>query len=992
MENITSRINPRVSVWADERHPKTGEDLTLLDLYSVMKQCERISPDAEKGKSGAVFPYLSDVVNPHTRVFDGVIFVDIDNCSEISHIIFESFDKLCKAMPNLLAMNFSYSANLHCYFYDEEIKKDSSQYSERAILYLSAFAAAVRKILNIDLRNIEGALDDHSKSPYQRLYLNRSRFHWNIHCCKATIKEEELHRLKAEYHSLYRKIETQRTLVDTPMIKGEGKIAIDSNYNLLGYGTGFDARTLIAAAVYFHFKKDIDLARDYLSKTFENAHEINVQMTSMINNGYIAKKYRQDVERFLFGYETGAEQILEPGQYLSDVIDVDVDLDSQNGKYFYIQSNTGSGKTEFVKKIIKSSKGNIFFIQITKALRDGKKQTIEEYTFENWEYGLDESLTKFHLALDGAVKQLMTKSSKLNIYTVIVDESHLLEDYIDIRERAINDLIRLLKRAGRVIFMSATPKSDIDLFPFKKICYSRIQEQDLIIHQHPLKLSGTGSAERAYYEYMTDWVKSRKNKVIVFSNKKQEAWKKYGLACDGVTYFNSKNLKDEGVQAILNENRLINHITLSTLYMGCGVEVKHEKEVDIVFFLNEGFDDSSIIQSIGRPRCSGGVERVNVHFFYSTTCSFKGRYTEKNIEYLQNAFDNLIVDEGNGKLVNVIASHLTGIRSDDFDEWGAKDDIKMLKTAQIARNITYLSPYGSRVLKHLPYRSIDIIDEDVVTLNTSGKKSIVRSEEKLLHYLRSLPIQDVVNLVDEDGYETLLNSGKIPFNDKVNAREEIRRAMFIARQGIEVSEALTFFGSLKKAVKYVVALHIHLSLDLKHEAIKDFVGGEQIKEKLLKELMYVKDIFTEEFIQYKLDKWSGRISESVLDDFWKLKHEDIFLDFLGINKTDLITDSEYKKIPIFKGSSFKDCVSTKKGRALGGTIGSKEGKKRGGQKGGSKTSSITIQKVDSGETFYFGSKTECMNFLGWSSKKFSEFVKNKSDKKHTYKVLDPADS
>ena len=113
---------------------------------------------------------------------------------------------------------------------------------------------------------------------------------------------------------------------------------------------------------------------------------------------------------------------------------------------------------------------------------------------------------------------------------------------------------------------------------------------------------------------------------------------------------------------------------------------------------------------------------------------------------------------------------------------------------------------------------------------------------------------------------------------------------------------------------------------------------------------------------------------------------------MGINKTDLITDSEYKKIPIFKGSSFKDCVSTKKGRALGGTIGSKEGKKRGGQKGGSKTSSITIQKVDSGETFYFGSKTECMNFLGWSSKKFSEFVKNKSDKKHTYKVLDPTDS
>ena len=988
MENTTSRINPRVSVWKDKRHPRAGEPLEHMELHAVMQQCEIISPDVEKGKSGAIFPYLSDVVNPHTRVFDGVVFVDIDNCSDISQSIFESFDKLYEVMPNLLAMNFSYSKNLHCYFYDEDVKEDYSKYSERAILYLSAFAAAVRKVLNIDLRNIEGALDDHSKSPYQRLFLNHSPFKWNPYCCQSTINKEDTKRLKAEYHSLYRMVESQRTLVDTPIIKGEGKIAIDSNYNLLGYGTGFEARTLIAAAVYFHFNKDIDKAREYLSEKFINAQEINVQMTSMINNGYIAKKYRQDVERSLFGYSAKKEHILKTGQYLSDVIDID----NLNGKYYYIQSNTGSGKTEFIKRYINRCDDNIFFVQMTKALRDGKKQSIEEFTFENWDYNLDPSLKKFHMSLDGAVRQLRDKGSKISQYTIIVDESHLLEDYINIRESVINEFITLLRKAGRVVFMSATPKSDINLFPFETICYSRIQEQDLIIHQHPISLSGEGSAERAYYEYMTDWVKNRKNKVIVFSNKKQEAWKKYGLDCNGVTYFNSGNFTDASVQAILTENRLINHITLSTMYMGCGVEVKHEKEVDIVFFLNEGFDDSGIIQSIGRPRCSGGVERVNVHFFYSDTCSFKGHYTNEDIKYLQNAFDNLVIDEGNGLLINVVASHLTGIRSVDFECWNAKDDIKMLKTAQLVRNISYLSPYGSQILKHLPYRKIDIINENVVILNKGDKKSIVRGEEKLLYYLCSLPIQDVVNLVDDDGYEALFNRGQVPFKDKVNARAEIHRAMYIARQGIEISEALIFFGSLKKATRYIAALQLHIAFSLKQKTIKDFVGGELIKERLLKELMYVKDIFTEEFIQYKLDQWSGKISENVLDEFLELKHEDIFLDFLGINKDDLITDSEYKKIPIFKGSSFKDCVSTKKGRALGGSIGSKEGKKRGGQKGGSKTSSITIQKVDSGETFYFGSKTECMNFLGWSSKKFSEFVKNKSDKKHTYKVLDPTDS
>ena len=29
-----------------------------------------------------------------------------------------------------------------------------------------------------------------------------------------------------------------------------------------------------------------------------------------------------------------------------------------------------------------------------------------------------------------------------------------------------------------------------------------------------------------------------------------------------------------------------------------------------------------------------------------------------------------------------------------------------------------------------------------------------------------------------------------------------------------------------------------------------------------------------------------------------------------------------------------------------------------------------------------------MNYLGWSSKKFSEFIKNKKDKKNTYIVID----
>lgn len=982
MEVNERPINPRVSVWGNNWFPRKGDVLKEIDLYSVMKQCELISSNIEKGKSGSIFPYLSDEVNPNTLVFDGVVFVDIDNCQAISRQIFDSFDKICVAMPNLLAMNFSYSKNIHCYFYDEDIKNDSSIYSERAILYLSAFAAAVKNVLNIDLRDIEGALDDHSKSPTQRLFLNHSDFKWNVNCCKASIKKDDLNRLKAEYHYLFRVSESKRTLVETPLIKGDGKTKVDSTFNLLGYGTGYEARTLIASAVYIHFGKDIEKSREYLSRKFENAQEMNIQMTSMINNGYIERKYREDVEKYLFGFNVNEDHVLKSGQYLSDVIDID----KLDGRYYYIQSNTGSGKTEFVKKYLKDKQDEVFFVQITKALRDGKKQTIEDYTFENWEYGLDKTLTKFHMSIDGAVRQLRERASRLNQYTIIVDESHLLEDYINIRESIINEFLTLLKKAGKVIFMSATPKSDIKLFPFEKICFTRIQDQDLEIHLHPLKLTGSGSKARVEYEYMIHWIKQRDNKVIVFSDKRQECWKKYGLMKESVTYFNSSSFNDDGVQAILKTNKLINPITLSTKYMGCGVEVKHEKEVDIVFFLNEGFDDSTIIQSIGRPRSSGGVEKVNVHFFYTTDCKFKGRYKREDVDFLKNAFDNLVVCENNGLLINVLAAHMTGVRDSSFNEWESRDDIKLLKVSQLLRNISYFRPYSVSVLKHLPYRNIEIKYEDIVEIDRKGEKSIVRSERMLLHYLCSLSRIKVSNLVDENGYEALLDSGTIPYDDKKNAREEIRRAMYIARRGIKVSEALRFFGTLKRAVKHLNAFDVRIGLDIKHESFKRFEGDYSIYGKFLREFEENELIFTDEYKKYRSDQLSGMVflNETIQSEFSNWEHESLFLEFLGIDKSDI----EDVKIPIFRGVTFRDCVSVNKSRAVGGIIGSKEGKKKGGQKGGLKTYPITIQKVDTGEVFNFESKTECMNFLGWSSKKFSDFIKNKRDKKNTYLVLD----
>ena len=159
---------------------------------------------------------------------------------------------------------------------------------------------------------------------------------------------------------------------------------------------------------------------------------------------------------------------------------------------------------------------------------------------------------------------------------------------------------------------------------------------------------------------------------------------------------------------------------------------------------------------------------------------------------------------------------------------------------------------------------------------------------------------------------------------------------------------------------------------------------------LKKEFEANKLIFTDEYKKYRLDQLSGMVllDETILSDFSNWEHEEVFLEFLGLDKEELKSNDSYVDIPIFRGNSFRNCVSVNQSRSIGGSVGSKEGKKKGGQKGGSKTFSVKIQKVDTGEIFDFKSKTECMSYLGWSSKKFSEFIKNKRDKKNTYIVLD----
>lgn len=959
MEN---KINPIVSTWTLQRRPYKGEELKLIPLYTVLKQCEvGIKEDSEKGTNGAIFPYMSTVANPSTIQFDGVVFVDIDHCSGVSDKIFNSFEDICKLVPQTLAVNYSYSRNLHFYVYDESIKKDPSKYGDKAIMYMCCLAAAIKKVTGIDLRDIDGALDTHCKSPYQRMFLNYSLFKWNINCFSAEVGKDTQKRLKSEYHHLYNQLNEVRTLVETKAISGDGSTVIDKDYNLLGYGTGYDARTYIASAVYFHFREDVNKAREYLSKTFANAEEINKQMTSMIANGKISGKFRKDVEDFLFGMHIGDKYILKENEFLSDVIDVD----KLNDKYYYIQSNTGTGKTEFVKNFIKKTGGNVIIIQITKALRDGKSGGIEDITYGNWDTIIDRS--KIHTTIEGAVRNCL--GMDLSGYTVVVDESHLLEEYIGVRRGITTDLLTMLSGAGKVIFMSATPKSDINMFKFTKMTFEKIQPQDIKIYQHPMKMEGTGSREASEYEYIINYVKKLSEvgeKVIVFSNKKQESWKKYGLENETVTYFNANNIENEQVQSILKDNKLDNNITLSTKYMGCGVEVKGEKEVHIVFNLNEGFDKDFIVQSIGRPRSSGGVERVVVHFFYTEGRKWSTRVGEEELVKLENAFKNLVTEGEEGeRSINILAAKMLNIFDPEFNNYSVRDKIEILWFGNYVNERIYHTPYSVDVLRKMPYRKVEVINLDAEVINTDGRVRRVRREDELLDYLCSLEGWQITELGKKEGYEKLLKNGEIPYNDITNARKVITDVKYIIRRGLELRECLDYFDDVKRAVAALRSLVTYARIQAGINTVEEFDGSEEAKKNLDAEIEKVKRIFTEGYIQKVVDEMCGVVTPVDVELDWN------FADVVGVSV------GKIEKEPVFIGKSYDD-VKKKMSKEKAG--------KKGGVKGSPKKS-IKIKRMSDKKVFKFDSKSEAMKWIGWSSQKFSKFIKDRVDKDKTYELL-----
>lgn len=951
----------------------TGDEMKIVSLGAVMAQC---NSDAWKNRDkgfACILPYKSQSFNKRPFKFDGVIFIDLDRFNKVpelkgkENVIFDKFAELCNCLPNIICMKFSPSHNLHVFVYHPDIK-DESHYNELSATYMCALAAVIRKVTGLDLRDYDGALDCHQKA-YQKLNVNHSLVKWNRYIYEPNISDKDMKKLKVEYRQALTPLNNRRIEHESTTLDGTGDIVVNKDFYILGWN-GYDARTVIAAAAYYHFNKDINETRDWLSANFKNADEIGRQLDNMIANDRIENKYQISVERFLFESSCDNKIRLQPGQYLSDVIDFETLTD----KYYYFNSNTGSGKTEFVKNMTKKDDQKIIILQMNKALRDGKKQGIENITRENTRWTDIVSKDRIHTTVEGFINNC--RNLDLSDYTVVIDESHLLQDYssIDGKLKANREMLEMLPSAARCIFMSATPKSDIKLFPFTIMIFERIQQQDIIIKCHPLRYAGRGSKEAARYNYMINYIKKSTTpdcKSIIFSNKHQECWKKYGLTEIDYTWFHSINNTDPNVVSILADNKLLTDITLATNYLGVGVEIKGEKQIHIWFDINEGWDRDFITQSIGRPR---DAEQIYLHFFYTEGKEkSEGRLSNEEIEIIENAFENLVVKKDDLLTVNLIAARMTGVYDPNFGLYNCRDQVKMLKVNQLINSRDHLDINDLDILRQLPYRKITINRNiECVQLDTDGKTRYNRNEDELQEELCSRSDRYLKELFSKSTYDEMLK--EFSYNDKKNARKMLEQCKYIWNSGFDLRYAADFFSSMSKAFDVIRKMNNYCDVKAGKVSIESVSGGEKTEMEIREEFEMVEAVFTKEYLDYRIDQvLTDKVARSEDFKLDGLEIDILCMEIMGIGMDEECEEwMEERKMPFpFKGETYKECIKD-----------FIEEKKRKKMNEG-RREIISIRNIHTGEVKTFGSKTECMKFLKVSRESFYKFLKGQKINKVT---------
>lgn len=561
-----------------------------------------------------------------------------------------------------------------------------------------------------------------------------------------------------------------------------------------------------------------------------------------------------------------------------------LNIANEEGLNLFI-SETGGGKTYLVSKtfeeLSKKEPNRLFIIACPNKIQNEQNQI--SYNLKALVGGNGKKIEDIQ---SNTISMVYDKSEELIEYiqsnnlktTLVIDEAHQLIYSKSFRGKAINNLNQLQKVCFNVIHITATPRTNIEIFNYNKIIECKPQNKTHKIEELTITQGRKNLVEKEIIHIIKQEL-SKKKKILLFIDDKNkiEQFNENHLEAEiknaKIETLDSDKKESDLFKNIINNSTIPNDIdvVISTSVLECGTNIKN-KDITTIYYLNNNsyLCLDKIIQSLARAR----KYQDNAYIFLKTP---NKKDDDENNKYF-NKIDTIIENQNNFNKSRRETSQYfyDKIKSNEFYENEAKNEIiSILNSKDIKNNklkkCLYFDEENETIL-------IDEIELIKTSFNIHDIQYI-HNIELLARDLKDSIKAKHINII------RLNESDKIHNYDK---REEKAKEKNQQEKEKIKSEEKEIFEILKQGIEEQYNYNHQISMN--EEENKDIIN--KLKDEANKKHNQALDIIENHFKNINLDDLNS-IKDNDLNNDIGLNFVNLFINKLEKNKD---IQSEINKI------------------------------------------------------------------------------------------------
>ena len=628
-------------------HAYIGTKLFESTLDNLLEYCYKMPKNKEKHKDGSMFAYIKDTLgapkydertkeNFHNG---GVVLLDLDYLpKDITELLYDNFDFLCKKIPFLYAVQYSSSYYLKpnektgLHLFGRSVELDDDEYGRLVGLGYAWLAYVVKNKWGIDLttcgvKGHETKVLDKSAKLSQRFYLYHSEYKKNQFALPANpdnFDKDIVDLLKKEYPDYINTKRVRPISIDS----GEYTVKQSDNPNKKCYE--YNEHWKMIDVLYMCGFKDEDIVNIMLD-TYDDINKDGKGYWSQRHGGMPLKAHFEQMVRTAHAVHELSGSEFRRGVQLLESVGVYVtngDIHIPEGKRIYhfrkeimefiekhkrtlIEAGTGTGKTTLINGSkqwgVDSMAKDLNAVVVVPYL--ASRAPYDSLEVVSSEEGNDVPKDRPCVMV---IDQAFRHWNEIKDRVIIIDESHQLFLDRSFRKRCVLLMTMLKEWDGRLICFTATPTGEIDLLGLSKLKFTQNRSHVTVTVQN------TDSVEWSILLTIKSALDhNRYDRVVLFDNrgaKKIYEWLFVNGYGSRISYLRSETKDLDDFHEVCDNHTLTKDLTICTnvAYNGINFNNKGEKILVVGRIRNGETTPAQLIQCIGRVRYS----KVIVKLFY----------------------------------------------------------------------------------------------------------------------------------------------------------------------------------------------------------------------------------------------------------------------------------------------------------------------------------------------------------------------------------------